>query len=60
MYKRQTPYVVLMVQLALGLLMELFKLAGWIESPPVHATMESWLTLNWPSIVPVSYTHLGL
>ena len=55
-----TPYVVLMVQLALGLLMELFKLVGWIESPPVHATMESWLTLNWPSIVLFIYSFIFL
>ena len=50
----------LMVQLALGLLMELFKLVGWIESPPVHATMESWLTLNWPSIVLFIYSFIFL
>ena len=49
-----------MAQLALGLLMELFKLAGWIESPPVHATMQSWLTLNWPSIVLFIYSFIFL
>lgn len=55
-----TPYVVLVAQLVLGLLMELFKLAGWIESPPVHATMQSWLTLNWPSIVLFIYSFIFL
>ena len=55
-----TPYVVLVLQLVLGLLMELFKLAGWIESPPVHATMQSWLTLNWPSIVLFIYSFIFL
>ena len=28
--------------------------------PPVHATMESWLTLNWPSIVLFIYSFIFL
>lgn len=55
-----TPYVILVLQLVLGILMEVFKLCGWIVSAPLHASVGSWLTLNWPSIVLFFYSFVFL
>lgn len=55
-----TPYVVLMLQLALGLLMQIFKWTGLIASTPITVSPESWLVLNWPSIVLFFYSFIFL
>lgn len=55
-----TPYVVLMIQLALGLLMLCFKWFGWIDVTPVKASAASWLVMNWPSIILFFYSFIFL
>ena len=55
-----TPYPVLILQLLFGVLMEGCKLMGWIKTPPLHATMGSWLTMNWPSIALFFYMFVFL
>ncbi|MEG0511933.1 MAG: glycosyltransferase [Clostridia bacterium] len=55
-----TPYVILMLQLVLGLMMELFKATGLLEAVPVHASAGSWILLNWPSIALFFYSFIFL
>lgn len=55
-----TPYVILVIQFALGLLMEIFKWTGLIEAAPVYASAESWFVLNWPSIALFFYSFIFL
>ncbi len=55
-----TPYVILVFQLVLGALAEAFKLLGWIQSAPLHATIGSWFTMNWPSIALFFYSFVFL
>lgn len=55
-----TPYVILVIQLLLGIIMETFKLTGLIEAAPVHASIGSWFLLNWPSIALFFYSFIFL
>ena len=55
-----TPYVILVLQLLLGVLLEIFQLAGLMEPVRTHATVMSWFTLNWPSIVLFLYSFVFL
>jgi len=55
-----TPYPILVLQLLFGVFMEGFKLLGWIEQPPLHATMNSWLVMNWPGIALFFYMFVFL
>lgn len=55
-----TPYVILVLQLVLGIVMEVFKWVGLITVAPVHASLISWLALNWPSIVLFFYSFIFL
>ena len=55
-----TPYVLLILQLLFGVMMESFQFFGWIETPPLHATLDSWLTMNWPGILLFFYSFVFL
>lgn len=55
-----TPYIILMIQLVLGLVMEIFKWAKLIEVAPVNASLLSWIVLNWPSIALFFYSFVFL
>lgn len=55
-----TPYVILMFQLAMGALMQIFVWLGWLPATPKTASPNSWLTMNWPSIVLFFYSFVFL
>ena len=55
-----TPAVVLVLQFVLGGIEQLFVLCGWVQAPPVHATLASWITMNWPGIVIFFYMFVFL
>ena len=55
-----TPYVILMFQLAVGALMQIFVWLGWLPATPKTASPDSWLTMNWPSIVLFFYSFVFL
>jgi len=56
-----TPFVFLVVQQALGAVVEIFKLAGWVERTAAGSiTLASWLTMNLPGIVLFFYMFVFL
>ena len=55
-----TPYVILVLQLGLGLLLGVFRLAGWLQSASPMVTPLSWLTNNLPSILLFLYSFVFL
>ena len=55
-----TPYVVLMIQLVLGVAMEALAFFKVIAVVPTSASAGSWLVLNWPSIALFFYSFIFL
>lgn len=55
-----TPYVILMFQLLMGVLMQIFAWTGLIEAAPLHVSPASWLVMNWPSIALFFYSFVFL
>ena len=55
-----TPYVILMFQLAAGALMQVCVWLGWLPAAPTSASPQSWLTMNWPSILLFFYSFVFL
>lgn len=55
-----TPYVILMIQLVLGVAMELLARFGVIPMAPTSASAGSWFMLNWPSIALFFYSFIFL
>ncbi len=55
-----TPYVILVLQTVVSVLLEIFKYAGLIAAPPVSASLQSWLVVNIPSIFLFIYSFVFL
>lgn len=55
-----TPFVFLVIQQALGAVVEIFKLAGLVEKAAASITLASWLTLNLPGIAIFFYMFVFL
>ncbi|MEG0995552.1 MAG: glycosyltransferase family 2 protein [Clostridia bacterium] len=55
-----TPYVILLFELLLGVLMQVLQWTNVIPDVPAAASMGSWLTINWPSIGLFFYSFIFL
>lgn len=55
-----TPYIVLALQLFLGLVMQVLDWCGLVQIAETNLSVMSWLTLNWPGIVIFLYSFVFL